>query len=69
MGKPATWTAPNGNVWEFVRTEKTIGVEGFTPGHQSTMWYLDRIHKVTRPDGTVYYDYEMIDCGQHHGDK
>ena len=66
MGEPATWTVPNGNVWRFVRTERTTGVEGFRD--RQTMWYVDRICKVTRPDGTSYYDYEMIDCGIFHGE-
>jgi len=66
MAQPATWIAFNGNVWTFLRTERTVGVEGFNQEHQRPMWYLDRIHKVTRPDGTFYYDYEMIDCGMQH---
>ena len=68
MGESAAWTATNGNVWRFVRTERTVGVEGFLPENRRKMWYVDRICKVTRPDGTSYYDYEMIDCGIFHGE-
>jgi hypothetical protein len=68
MSEPATWTASNGNVWRFIRTEQTVGVEGFSPEHQRKMVYVDRICKVTRPDGTFYYDCEMIDCRIFHGE-
>ena len=68
MRQPAEWTAPNGNVWRFIRNERTTGVEGFSPEHQRRMWYVDRICKVTRPDGTFYYDYEMINCGILHAE-